>query len=332
VWERTQLSDFYAELVILPLILVVIAIHLWGMRANRRKARAWLKAHAPALQDEYALVGFGGRRAPKLEEVESVGLLKAEGSDQLVIPDEMMREQTANEFVTYATGRQNVAFADVRIVLAKRYNPLLVLGETAAGFIFDSMVPEKERMEITAYAFDGRENGLVPQQIRESEWKKGVGKSEYDGFVWAVVNKDMMRRLREDRYDLSLTATKDHPKLPPWYTVMSESAEVTEMMLTPELIKAVEQVGDSLDALIISDQPVDKPKKSVILDARLTMLHTSILTDLPDSMTQSQRSASPLSFAFPPVATPTTPSLSRFSPTSFVSPTSWSRTRTSGPK
>lgn len=319
MWERTQLSDFYAELFILPFILVVIAIHLWGVRANRRKAHAWLKAHAPALQAEYALVGFGGRRAPRLEEVESVGLLKAEGSDQLVIPEEMMREQAANEFVTYATGRQNVAFVDVRIVLAKRYNPLLVLGETALGFVFDSMVPEKERMEITVYAFDGKENGLVPPQIRESEGKKGVGKSEYDGFVWAIVNKDMMRRLREDRYDLSLTATKDHPKLPPWYTVMSESPEVTEMMLTPELIKAVDQVGDSLDAMIISDQPVDKPKKSVILDARLTTLHTSILTYLPDSMTQSQRSASPSLSVFLPVATPTTPSLSRFLPTSFVS-------------
>lgn len=249
---------------ILPLILVVIAIHIWGTRANKRRAKAWLNAHAPILRHEYALVGFGGRRAPTLSEVESKGLLKAEGSDQLIIPEEMMREQTANEFVTYATGRQNVAFADVRLVLNKRYNPLLSLGETAMGFVFDSMHPEKERMEITVYTFDGRENNLVPQQIRESEGKKGVGKSEYDGFVWAVVNKDLMRRLRDDRYDLSLTTTKDHPKLPPWCTVMSESAEVTEMILTPELLKGIEQVGDSLDALIISDQPVDKPKKYVL--------------------------------------------------------------------
>ena len=220
-----------------------------------------MKVHGPALQNEYALLGFSGRRAPTADEVQSVGLLQAEGLDQLVIPEEMMREEAANEYVSYATGRQNVAFADIRIVLGKKYNPLLMLGETLLGFVFDSVQPEKERMEMTAYAFDGRENSLVPAQIRESEGKKGAGKSEYDGFVWAAVNKDLMRRLREDRYDLSLTATKDHPKLPPIFSVMSESAEITDTLLTPDLIKAIELAGDSLDALIISDQPIDKPKK-----------------------------------------------------------------------
>jgi hypothetical protein len=124
------------------------------------------------------------------------------------------------------------------------------------------MAPEKERMEIIAYSFDGRENSLVPQRIREAEGsKKGAGRSEYDGFVWAVVNKDVMKRVREERYDLSLTTTKDHSKLPPWCTVMSESAEITENMLTPELVKAVEQCEGALDMLVVTDQPVDKPKK-----------------------------------------------------------------------
>jgi len=246
---------------ILPVILLIIGIHIWGTRSNKRKAHSWMEAHAPALQNEYAVLGFGGRRSPTVDEVQSLGLLQAEGSDQLIIPEEMMREEAANEYVSYATGRQNIAFADIRIVLGKKYNPLLMLGETALGLAFDSIQPEKERLEMTAYAFDGRENSLVPSQIRESEGKKGVGKSEYDGFVWAVVNKALMRRLRDDRYDLSLTSTKDHPKLPQLYSVMSESAEITETLLTPDLIKAIEQAGDSLDALIISDQPIDKPKK-----------------------------------------------------------------------
>lgn len=195
-----------------------------------------------------------------------MGLPKAEGSDQLIVPDEILREGSVNEFVTYATGRQNVAFVDVRLVLAKRYNPLLMLGEAVAGMLFESMIPEKERMEITAFSFDGRENNLVPQKIREAEGsKKGAGRSEYDGFVWAVVNKDVMRRVREERYDLSLTTTKDHPKLPPWCTVMSENAEITENLLTPELIKAIEQCEGALDVLVVTDQPVDKPKKYVFL-------------------------------------------------------------------
>jgi len=71
----------------------------------------------------------------------------------------------------------------------------------------------------------------------------------------------MLRRLREDRYDLSLTQTKDHPKLPEWTTVMSENAEITESMLTTELIKAIQDAGDLFDALVVSDQPVEKPTK-----------------------------------------------------------------------
>ena len=69
-----------------------------------------------------------------------------------------------------------------------------------------------------------------------------------------------MKRLRDDRYDLSLTTTRDHAKLPVWTTVMSESAEVTESLLTPELVKAISDAGDAFEALIVTDQPVDQPK------------------------------------------------------------------------
>lgn len=42
---------------------------------------------------------------------------------------------------------------------------------------------------------------------------------------------------------------------------MTESAEITDKLLTPELIKAIEQAGDDFEYLIVTDQPVDKPKK-----------------------------------------------------------------------
>jgi hypothetical protein len=85
--------------------------------------------------------------------------------------------------------------------------------------------------------------------------------STYDGFVWAIVHKDRMKTLREDRYDVSLTSTKDHPSLPAWATIMSESAQITDALLTPELIKAVKEAGEDLEALIVTDQPVDAPRK-----------------------------------------------------------------------
>ena len=243
-------------------------MHLWGTRKNKRKAKAWITAHTPVLENEFAVVGFGGRKGPSVEDVQSSGLMKALNSDDLVIPDQLLKEKTAQEYVTYATGRQNVAFVDITLSLFKRYNPLYLIGEYVLSFLFDSIATPVERMEATAYAFDGKEKELVPvpggkqgQEIIETR-SKGSN-SSYDGFVWAVVNKDVMRRLRDDRYDVSLTSTKDHPKLPSWATVMSESAEVSDLLITPDLIKAVEEAGDALDYLVVSDQPLDKPTKYV---------------------------------------------------------------------
>jgi hypothetical protein len=48
--------------------------------------------------------------------------------------------------------------------------------------------------------------------------------------------------------------------LPNWLTVMTESAEITDTLLTPDLIKAAESAGDSFQYLIVTDQPVDRPK------------------------------------------------------------------------
>jgi len=131
-------------------------------------------------------------------------------------------------------------------------------------------------VEATLYVFDGRETKLVPG----GDALKKVGNSTFDGFVWGIVHKDLMKRLREDRYDLSLTTTKDHDKLPVWATIMSESAEVTTTLLTPELIKAVEQAGELMEALVITDQPQDQPKK---LNDTIPKKRISLSMKLPSS-------------------------------------------------
>jgi hypothetical protein len=217
------------------------------MTSNRRKARDWARHHVPAIDFEYAQVGFD----------------KFKKERNPAEPEDVMREETAAEWTTYASGRNNVAFTDFRLTLIKRYNPLIILGENLLGLVFESLAPTVERMEVTTYAFDNKEPDLVPHRPNESAVK--AGNSSYDGFVWAVVNKRMLKRLREDRYDLSLTTTKDHDKLPPWTTVMTESAEITDRLLTPDLIKTIEDAGDLFDALVISDQPLLKPTKYVIL-------------------------------------------------------------------
>ena len=249
----------------LPFIVVVVAFHIWGRRKNRRIAKNWLNAHAPLLEQEYAVVGFAGRKPPTVDQVESSGLAKAVSADEAAVPDSILKEKTAQDFITYATGRQNVAFLDIKLSLFKRYNPLTFILEWLLSFFFDTARPPTERMEATAYAFDGKEKDFVPRrtkQDQESQDSRFKGtQSAYDGFVWAVVHKDCMRNLRDDRYDLSLTSTKDHAKLPVWSTIMSESAEITDTFLTPDLIKAVEAAGDDFEYLIITDQPLDKPQK-----------------------------------------------------------------------
>lgn len=265
LWERTTPQDFYKEAIILPFILLVVGLHVWGRRKNRDKARKWLVAHAPILEQEFAVVGFAGRKSPNMEEMQNTSLTEVLSSSGTSIPDDLLKEKTAQEFATYATGRQNIAFADIKLSLYKRYNPTTWLIEWLASFFFDSARPPAERMEATTHAFDGKEKDLVParnKQDQESLDSRARGaQSTYDGFVWAVVHKDGMRNLRDDRYDLSLTSTKDHNKLPAWATTMSESAEITDSLLTPELAKAIESAGDSFEYLIITDQPLEKPQK-----------------------------------------------------------------------
>ena len=164
------------------------------------------------------------------------------------------------EYASYATGRQNVAFMDVKLSLMKRFNPLVLFPEFVIGFLFETYPMPEDSVGATIYPFDGREAQIVPGVPGATELRSKDSKSSYDSFVWAIVNKNKMKELREERYDVSITFTKDHPKLPNWVTVMSESAEVTSALLTNELVEAVNKAGDLFDYLIITDQPVEKPK------------------------------------------------------------------------
>lgn len=259
VWERVTLTDFYQELVILPCLLVIVLVNLWGSRANRQRAKQWAAVHLPLLESEFASIGFGGRKGVSLKGAQDSGLAKAM-ADSTEVPEGILKEKSKAEYIIYATGRQNIAWLDIKISLYPRYNPFMWFGETLLSFFFDSMPAPTERLEATCFCFDGKEKSLIPMQT-QGQNSPASKDSTFDGFVWAIAHKDRMKQLRDERYDLSLTATKDHPKLPPWATVMSESAEITEALLTPDLVKAVNDAGEDLEVLVVSDQPIDAPKK-----------------------------------------------------------------------
>ena len=136
MWERVTIADFYQEFVIIPVLLLVIALNAWGTRANRARAKKWAATHFPLLESEYAKVGFGGN-----------------GSTA----EEMLREKSKAEFITHCTGRQNVAWLDIKLSLYPRYNPFKWVVEILASFFFDTMPAPVERVEATAYMFDGKE-------------------------------------------------------------------------------------------------------------------------------------------------------------------------------
>ncbi|UNI14281.1 hypothetical protein JDV02_000926 [Purpureocillium takamizusanense] len=247
VHERHSLSEFKAEGIILAVAGLIFLFHIFGARANRSKARAWIRANARLLRSEFALVGFGG--VPTIDAPE----LDADA-------DALLKEKSLFEFATYATGRQNVAFMDVKLTLAKRFNPILSTVETVGSFFTDMFTAPADTVEAFLYPFDGKESLTVPSAPGAAEVRAKDSKSTFEGFVFAIVHKERMQQLRDERYDVSLTVTKDHPKLPNYLSVMTESAEITDTLMTTELVAAVAAAGDLFEHLIISDQPTEKPK------------------------------------------------------------------------
>lgn len=217
-----------------------------------------MAAATPILQGEFASIGFAKDGATQVLD-DSKGPIDASS---------LIKEKTAMEFVSYASGRQNVAFLDIKVTLLRRFNPAVLLAEYIASIVLSGIAPPKENVELALYTFDGREKELVPPTT-VSEEKVKVPASGYDGFVWAIVHKDNMKSFRQDRFDVSLTDVKDNSKLPIWATVMSESAEITDSLLTPELIKAVETAGEDLfENLLITDMPTNHPKTLDELEPR----------------------------------------------------------------
>lgn len=243
VQERFTLADFKGEAYIIAITVVLFTVHFIGVRSNRAKAEAWTKANGPLMKQQYAMVGFGGTPTIDSDPNETRGVL---------------REKSLFEFQSYMTGRRNAAFTDVNLVLNRRFNPLIMLLEMGIAFLWDTIAPPADQCEMISYPFDGLESKTIRQVALTAE-PKNQEKSTFDGFVWAIVNKTQMKRLREERYDLSLTFTKDSPKLPIWATIMSESAEITDALLTKDLIAAVEKAGDLFDYLVVTDQPGQKP-------------------------------------------------------------------------
>lgn len=146
---------------------------------------------------------------------------------------------TPSTHTTYASGRENIRSLTANISLKSRQNLPTLIVETIMG-MFWKIFEVKDVIEIT---------------IKPS--------IELDPFIFAVVNKDIMQASRENNYYLSLTRTTDSEKLlPPYFTFMTESAEIFETLFTGDLADAIKNGTDSqnvLDLLAVTDQASDRP-------------------------------------------------------------------------
>jgi len=86
------------------------------------------------------------------------------------------------------------------------------------------------------------------------------------GFVWGVVDKNELKQLRLERWDLaSFTKTSDAIPVHPTLQIMTEYADINDMMLksgaAPSLLNALKE-PDTLQyfrSLIVTDQPEKRP-------------------------------------------------------------------------
>jgi hypothetical protein len=89
-------------------------------------------------------------------------------------------------FETYATGRVGISRLWVEIECSSRHDFVAWVIEVVGGFFFEGMGGQGDRVEVV----------IEPS-------------GEWDGFVWGVVRKGIMRRLRETRYDLVYLKSRD---------------------------------------------------------------------------------------------------------------------------
>ncbi|KAF3917902.1 hypothetical protein ABW20_dc0108312 [Dactylellina cionopaga] len=261
-WMRVGPTDFITEYFILSFLAVMIGWHFIGVGLNRKIAKNWIMKHVPLLQREYARVGFQRTLTTTEEAKEDVAAGKFVGNEK-----DLIREESSQEFTHYASGRMNVLSTVFDINLKGRGNPFLWAFEIISAFLMDSISAPSDTVTVTTYTADGSDAS-----------KTGGHNSKYDSFVWGVVNKKAMAKHRAARYDLSLTKTVDTVKLPPWLTVMTESSEITDILLTKELITALEKAGDSFQYLLITDQPIEKPSTVTEFDKarKRLVLHFNI--------------------------------------------------------
>ncbi|KAG6897455.1 hypothetical protein C0992_001455 [Termitomyces sp. T32_za158] len=165
-----------------------------------------------------------------------------------------------SDFYTFSTGRRNVASLHTVYTLKPRHD----LFQTIYHFAW-TLIDLHYR----------------PKDDVTLDFKLAPGALPHD-FVWAVVAKDELLSIKQDRWDLTFTKTSENSALPSSLSVMSEFADITDNILKPSLVSALNdpKVLPYFRSLSVTDQPRQRPERPLPLDKR--QKHVVLSLTLPN--------------------------------------------------
>ncbi|GLB33827.1 putative protein of unknown function (DUF1682) [Lyophyllum shimeji] len=164
-----------------------------------------------------------------------------------------------SDFYNFSTGRRNVMTLHTVFTLKPRHDFLQRFYQLARTFIDLQYRPKDD------VTLDFR---LSPGALTQD-------------FVWAVVAKDELLSIKDDRWDLTFTKTSENPALPPSLSVMTEFADVTDNLLKPQLIAALNnpKMLPYFRSLSVTDQPRIRPDAPLPASSR--QKHVILSLSLP---------------------------------------------------
>ncbi|KAI0832437.1 DUF1682-domain-containing protein [Trametes gibbosa] len=199
----------------------------------------------------YVAVYLLGKRANERRAFKWLAAHKSLYESQFSKPNhtEDLSRDGYSDFFIFSTGRRALTSLHTTFTLRPRHDLFQYLFQTVRGFVeLDYKVYDELELEFTFREPAGKE-GAVPE------------------CVWAVVAKDEMKRIRNERWDLTLTKTAESAVLPASLAIMTEFADVTTNLLKSygtlslPTILASPEIQPYFRSLSLTDQPRTRPEK-----------------------------------------------------------------------
>lgn len=211
LFERAKVSDWRLEIFTVGFCILFVVLYKGGDLYNNRKVNGFLNGVRGVFEENFFQFGVSEK--------------------SLYVKD------SAENYSSYATGRENVSRVDIAVKLVPRQNAFLWIMESLFGYFTASVQPPQDRVDIVIHPY-----------------------AQYENFVTAISSKLGMGDFRKFNYYLSLTRTVDSDELPPLFVFMSEVKEIQEKTFTQRLQQALTaDMASFVRFVAFTDQPVERP-------------------------------------------------------------------------